>query len=46
MWLGYGFGDGIVFAILRIFLSSRSSGGGSSSGRFGGGRFNGGGGSR
>lgn len=46
MWMGYGFGDGIVFAILRILLSSRSSGGGSSGGSFGGGRFNGGGSSR
>ena len=44
---GSGFGDGLVFMILHIVLSSRSGGsGGSSSGKFGGGRFNGGGSSR
>lgn len=43
---GVGFGDGLVFSILRIVLSSRSSGGSSSGGSFGGGRFNGGGSSR
>lgn len=45
-WLGTGFGDGIVFLILRIILDSRSGGGGGSRGSFGGGRFNGGGSSR
>lgn len=42
---GYGFGDGIVFAILRAIADSSSSGG-RSGGSFGGGRFNGGGSSR
>lgn len=41
---GYGFGDGIVFLILRAIASGKSSGGGG--GSFGGGRFNGGGSSR
>ena len=45
-FMGTGFGDGIVFLILRIVLSSRSGGGGKSGGSFGGGRFNGGGSSR
>lgn len=44
---GSGFGDGLVFMILHIILSSRSGGGGGSrGGSFGGGRFNGGGSSR
>lgn len=43
---GYGFGDGIVFAILHALADSSSSGGGRSGGSFGGGRFNGGGSSR
>lgn len=44
---GGGFGDGLIFMILHIVLSSRSGGsGGSRSGRLGGGRFNGGGSSR
>ena len=42
---GYGFGDGIVFAILRAIADSSSSGV-RSGGSFGGGRFNGGGSSR
>lgn len=41
---GYGFGDGIVFLILRAIASGKSSSGGG--GSFGGGRFNGGGSSR
>lgn len=41
---GYGFGDGIVFVILRAIASGKSSSGGG--GSFGGGRFNGGGSSK
>ncbi len=44
---GDGFGDGLVFLILHIILSGRSSGGsGKSGGSFGGGGFNGGGASK
>ena len=43
---GTGFGDGLVFMILDIMLSSSGGSKGSSSSSFGGGRFNGGGSSR